>query len=226
MTPVALGAVLLQQEDLRRSRVPEAAQGARVGRGDGFVAHVPLSGDADLVAVRREALVEELVDALGGLLRDEVELQIGRGLDHSLGLCALLLGRARDLDVDAAVLALRDHGLLRAERVDAVADDLDGGLVGGGDGLVLQGVDVALRRVGMLLLEPGAELVAVEFEREARAAAKVEAEADLALLHEVAVRTVDVGRRNAEVDRDDGKPEDDEPFPPELRFHVRFGLLG
>ena len=151
--------------------------------------------------------------------------EVGRGLDHPLGLRALLLGGARDLDVDAAVLAFRDDGLFRAERIDAVADDLDGGFVGGGDGLVFEGVDVALRGVGMLLFEAGAELLAVELEREARAAAQVEAEADLALLHEAAV-PVDVGRRDAEVDRDDGKPEDDEPFPPELRFHVRFGLLG
>ncbi len=222
----ALDAVLLQEEDLGRARVAEAPQRARVGRGDLLVADVPVAGAAHLVADRRLALREEVGALLVVVRRHEVELEERRGLDHALGLLALLGRRARDLHVDAAVLALRDDGLLRAERVDAVADDLDGRLVRRGDRLVLHHVDVGLRGVGVLLLEARAELLAVELEREARAAVEVEAQADLAVVQEVAVLVIDVHRRDAEVDRGDGEEKDDEPFPPELRFHVRFGLLG
>ena len=112
---------------------------------------------------------------------DEAEAQEGRALDALLGQGALALVGARDLDDDAVVLAGNDEGLVDAEAVDAVAEDLNRALV-----RVLHdrgdfGVDLTVRLVGFGRLALLAELLLVDLHGEARAAGEVEAQPDLVL---------------------------------------------
>ncbi len=203
-------AILFEHEDISGRRVAERAQRARVGLRHGDVADVaetaaPHFGHFE--AARRDPLVEELRAEIGRARRYEPEVEERHGADELLGAGALLLRGAGHLDVDAAVAALGDDGLLGADRVDALADDLHGDVVGGGDRFGHAVGDLGVGGVGMALADRLLKRGLVELDGEAVAAAKIEAEAHFLL-----------GRIDEEQGRGRQK-RDDEPFPPEIGFH-------
>ena len=155
------------------------------------------------VALGRDVLGKKLRDELVVLRVGEAELEVGRTLEGCLGGLADFLVNAGELDEKAVVLHSLDHGLVRAHRVDAAANNLYYARVAVLEDFVNLGLDCAslVGDVGILGYDALSELVSVDAEREGRAALKVEAEAKL-LLHR---------RRN--VERNDCNEQQNEPFP-------------